>query len=312
MNKLLKTGVSLLLCGGMALSLSACSVIRNIKENAAREDAVAILPSPADREAVAAYNAALANALTCDGEVDVSVRFRVRNAKAESDGENAELELLDAAAKQLTSLIMANDPGAADETIPLSQTAGTLLVPLDDSSVLDLSVDRNYTSEKVTDEKGNEQKDENGEAVTERFVSDNRLELTFRYYRDTVVRGETTDADGNTEEAVTDRSFADDGTVETVFGEKRDKEAILAEFDCVKDYLQVNDYTVAYTDCTVKSEIDLDLNLPDSVTFSKNMTVTAEVTGRGSLAALGDFRVTFDVGEETRYVFRCQPEPAAE
>ncbi len=303
MNASLRKGISLLLCLGLAVSLSACSIIRNIKENAAREAETEIFDSPADENAVETYNAALKKTLESCAAVHSDVRFGVRDAEALSPDETGALTLLNAASKQLTGLIMAEKPGSESKTLPPDEAADTLRKALDAGDVPGLTTDRNYSSEKVTDEAGNELKDENGEAVTERYISDNQLKLTLRYYTEEVLREAYVDEEGNEVPAETERIPAADALIESVFGEAKDKAAILAQFDAIQDYLQVRDYTVSYTDCSVRGEIDLETGLLTHVTFEKNMSVKASVTGVGSLEKLGDFTVALNVNETTDYGF---------
>ena len=78
---------------------------------------------------------------------------------------------------------------------------------------------------------------------------------------------------------------------------------MLAAYEAVKDYLQVTDYTFEYQECFVKAALDMETNLISSVTFEKNVDVTARVTGAGPLADCGDFTVTFRLTEQTDYTF---------
>lgn len=303
MKQLLRKGLCLALCGGMLLSASACGVIKNIKENARLEAMRAIQDTPDAAVCADLFNKALANSVTkVADDIPESVRFHVHNVEV-TGGDSAELALLADAANQLRDLIMAENPGSSDRTLAPDDLDGTLLRELDGALPLETVPERNYADEKVTDEDGNDVTDENGNVITERVIADNLLELTLRYYRDTVIKEAAEDADGNREEAVTERTVADAAAIEDVFGEARDKDAVLAEFAVVKDYLQVKDYTFKYTDCSVQCELDLDGNLLNHVRFEKNMAVTAQVTGQGPLAEVGDFTVTFDVNEETAYEF---------
>ena len=112
---------------------------------------------------------------------------------------------------------------------------------------------------------------------------------------------ETTVEETTAEE--TTRVYADDATIEGIFGSLKDKEAVIAQFDCVKDYLVLNDYSIEYADCSVKSEMDLENEQVSFVTFTKNMVVTASVTGVGALEKYGELTVTFNLTQTTNYNF---------
>ena len=113
---------------------------------------------------------------------------------------------------------------------------------------------------------------------------------------------EETSAEETTAEETT-RVYADDATIEGIFGSLKDKDAVIAQFDCVKDYLVLNDYTIEYTDCSIKSEMDLENEQVSFVTFTKNMVVTATVTGVGALEQYGELTVTFNLTQTTNYNF---------
>ena len=112
---------------------------------------------------------------------------------------------------------------------------------------------------------------------------------------------ETTVEETTAEE--TTRVYADDATIESIFGSLKDKEAVIAQFECVKDYLVLNDYSIEYADCSVKSEMDLENEQVSFVTFTKNMVVTASVTGVGALEKYGELTVTFNLTQTTNYNF---------
>ena len=118
-------------------------------------------------------------------------------------------------------------------------------------------------------------------------------------------------AEETTEEETT-RIYADEATIEGIFGSLKDKEAVIAQFDCVKDYLVLNDYSIEYTDCSVSSEMELELEQLNFVTFTKNMVVTASVTGVGSLEEYGELTVTFNLTQTTNYNFDYTVEEVAE
>ena len=302
MRKTVFRAIACLLCMALLAGLPACSLIKNIKENAEKAREAAILDTPADT--LAAFNRFLENTVDSGYTVKEDVSFSVKNARAEGDGENAGVERLNAAAKQLTGLIMQNKPGSSSRDVTGAAFTDTLLREFAAEHMVSFTAERNIGTEKELDEKGNEAQDENGNAVTREYVRDNILKLAFLYYQDAPAGQE-----GETDAA--QREIADAALIESVFGAPHDRESILAEFDCLKDYLQIDDYTFEYTDCAVQSELDLETETVKTVRFEKNLQVTAAVTGAGSLAELGSFRVCFDVNEVTAYGFEAPKDAAA-
>ncbi|MBQ7688136.1 MAG: hypothetical protein IJT27_02845 [Clostridia bacterium] len=300
MKNVLKKGLSVSLCIVILFSLSSCSLIEKIKELKNKE----LLPTPEASDILPLYNTSLTNALAECENISCSVQFNVYDVNVTSDSENAEIDLLDNAGKQLSTMILANKPGFSDETITADEADKTLLRSFEASDMLELNFDRTMKEEKLLNKWGKEIKDENGEPITEIKAVDNTVKVMFNYYTDTVITEATTDAEGNAVDAVTQREFAESEMIEQFFGEPHDKDAILAEFDSVKDYIQVNDYTFEYTDCKIESNIDMEFKLLQNVSYEKNMLVTASVTGVGSLAQLGDFTVTFNLREENAYSFK--------
>ena len=149
------------------------------------------------------------------------------------------------------------------------------------------------------------------EAAEETTVEETTAEETT--VEETTVEETTAEeaAEETTEEETT-RIYADDATIEGIFGSLKDKEAVIAQFECVKDYLVLNDYSIEYSDCSVKSEMDLENEQLSFVTFTKNMIVTASVTGTGALEKYGELTVTFNLTQTTNYNFDYAVEEVAE
>ena len=303
MKKALRKMIVFLLIAAMCVSLCSCNVFRTMRENAEKASQIRIADTPDDGEAIALLQKIVADSAGIAEEMKETVSYDAGNPDILSGEEEA--GLLDASAKQLRSLIMENAPGKTEEALTADDLR--LLTKLDAKGALDVSVDRNYGDEKVTDEKGNYVADENGEIVTTKYVSDNILHFTIFYY-DTRVTDTVEKEDGTVEEH-TEFVPADDATIDSVFGEPADKAAVLAAFDTVKDYITVNDYSVAYTNCRIVADVSLDENIVSFVRFEKHMTVTAKATCQGKLADYGDVTVVFPLTKNIGYSFSY---PAAE
>lgn len=304
MKNYLRTGISVTLCICLILALSSCTIFKSMRENAEKAKQITILDTPAEQSLAALYDSALTESLKVCTKVESSVKYQVKDASVSEGGSaGKDPALLDAAAGQLTSLIMQDAPGSENQTLTSAEAGKTMLANLRDPHGAAIEERRNEGQEAVTDEKGNEQSDENGETVTRTFISDNLLELTYRFYTETVVTEAYTDEDGNNVDAVSERKPIDTADIEAVFGSPRDKAKILSEFDVVKDYLQVRDYTLEYTDSFAKCEVDLESNQLTGVTFEKHMKVSADVIGQGPLADYDSLNVSFTVIETTAYEF---------
>ncbi len=81
--------------------------------------------------------------------------------------------------------------------------------------------------------------------------------------------------------------------IEHYFG-MANKEEILAEFAKAKDYLVVEDYTVAYTGCKISFKVDVQTDNLVNITFERVANVTATATGAGELASVGNIEVNFN------------------
>lgn len=303
MKRTVRNLIAILLIAAMCVSLCSCNVFRTMRENAEKASQIQIAETPDDEKAIAMLQEIVSASAGIAEEMKETVSYDAGNPDVFSGEEEA--GLLDAAAKQLRNLIKENNPGKTEE--PLTADDLRLLTKLDAKGALDVAVDRNYGEEKVTDEKGNYMADENGEIVTQKYISDNILHFTISYFGTEVT--ETVEKDDGTVEEHTQYVPADPATIEDVFGEPADRNAVLEAFDAVKDYIRVNDYSVAYTNCKILADVSLDENIVSFVRFEKHMTVTAQATCLGKLADYGDVTVVFPLTKNISYSFSY---PAAE
>lgn len=315
----MKKTLALLLSLTLLLSLSACSMLKDIKENAERNAAREILETPAEADAPALFLDAVKNGFADAHVVKEHTSMEIGRPTVEGEGD---VDLLNAAAGLLKDLIADGAPGS--ETREVSDIADTELQGFDPAGATETRLDRNASHEPVTDKDGNEQivavtelvTDENGseaavpvthmvedeegstfgeplsETLTETKNTDNILKLFFRYFT------ETENGDGEKE-----YTPADEALLEKVFGAKRDKAEVLSHFEVVSDYFTDIDYTFTYLDPEVRAELDMDRTRVNSVDFYKAVRVTATATGVGKLAGVGTVTITFDLNEKTGYTF---------
>ncbi len=93
-----------------------------------------------------------------------------------------------------------------------------------------------------------------------------------------------------------------------------DKDAVLAEFDKVADYMTVNkDVKLSYTGCSIEIETDITTDEILSIKYVKGVNVDAEVIGAGTLAAVGTVPVKFLYTYTVSYsIDRTEPVSAAD
>lgn len=307
MKKTVQTCLAAALTAALLCSLSACAVFRNIKENAANAGKTEILESPADDTLDEVYAAALKESAGACDKVTKSVSYSVSDPAVSPGSGTKDTGLLNASAGQLAAMIMKNHPGSEKTELAPADLSGSALALVPEGAYLQTVSSRHIQSEAITDEKGNEQTDEQGETVTREFVGDNLLEITFRFYEAPEEKAEGEPAE---EETTAEPARADAAAVEAVFGAPADQAAVLREFEAVKAYLQVEDYTFEYTDCFVTAVVDLELNRLISVHMEKNMAVTAGVLGAGPFAECGSFTITLNVNEATDFSFSYPGEEA--
>jgi hypothetical protein len=298
MKKRFLSVFALLLSAALLLSFSSCGMFRTIRENALLAKQRAIIDTPDDSQMADVYNEALANTLREATAVKENVSFSVGKPSVSSD--TGDVSILSKAADTLKKMIMQEDPGSEERTLPPQDIADTLLKDLNGADVVSVSGTRVSTVENVTDADGKEVTDEEGNVLTQTVTVNNVLRAEYRFYGEE--KKTETDENGNEKETVT-LLPPDPAVIEKYFGAPREKAAVLAGLDGIKEYLQVNDYTLEYKDCRVKTVSELDTGVLESVIFEKKMAVTAQVTGVGALAHMGAFTVTFDLSENTEYTF---------
>ena len=274
----------------LMLSLSACSMLQNIKENAKRNAEKQILDTPADEVLLAGWDETVRNSFETCHKVSSHTSTDIGRPHVTGD---ADVSLLDAAAGIVKDLIADGAPG--DETKDVGSISGTALEGYDPALALEVKTERNTIDEAVTGEDGKELTDEEGEVIREKKVSDNFLKATFCYY--------TVKEPSEGEEGEPAYVPADEALLISVFGEKRDKNEVLSHFDVVGRYFTDIDYTFTYLDPEVRCELDLDEKRLTSVEFNKIIRVTATAKCVGPLEKCGAVTVTFDLDEKTAYTF---------
>lgn len=299
MKKSIKTVISFVLITLLALSFSSCSVFQSMRENALNASQTTIYATPEKDQIISEYNSLLALSLMDATEIKENVSYSAGKPDVFKAGEEA--GVLDAAANQLKNFIMSANPGSSSTV--LEEGADSLLKSLDEAAVLEFDFTRNIASENVTDEKGNEAKDEDGNVITETHISDNILHLTFNFFTEASLLGEGVTNEEGDHIVETTMVYAEDATIESVFGSLKDKETVLKNFENVKDYIVVSDYEIAYENCIITSDADLEEGRLNFVNFQKNMKVTAKAEGVGALAQYGEIEVVFNLTLNTSYEF---------
>jgi len=300
MKKSIKTVISFVLITLLALSFSSCSVFQSMRENALNASQTTIYATPEKDQIISEYNSLLALSLMDATEIKENVSYSAGKPDVFKAGEEA--GVLDAAANQLKNFIMSANPGSASTV--LEEGADSLLKSLDEAAVLNFDFTRNIATENVTDEKGNEAKDEDGNVITETRISDNILHLTFNFFATEPLTGEgVTNENGEADTEATTTIYAETATIENIFGSLKDKEAVLKNFENIKDYIVVSDYEIAYENCIITSDADLEEGRLNFVNFQKNMKVTAKAEGVGALAEYGEIEVVFNLTLNTNYEF---------
>lgn len=294
MKKFANTCIALALAAALLAGLTGCTMFRNMREYVKNAGNTEILETPADGELVSVYRAALDNSVAACKEISENTTRRVRDPQVSAGSGTKDTALLNASAKQLAALILQSGPGSEKNAYTAADAENSLLYAVLAGQFTQTVSERDRSVSTLEDGNGNAVTDENGEPVTEEMIASNDLRIFFRMYE------ETPAAEG--EEAAVHK-IAEDAAIEAVFGAAKDKAEMLAACEAVKDYLQVTDYTFEYQACFVKAALDMETDLISSVTFEKNVDVTARVTGAGPLADCGDFTVTFRLTEQTDYTF---------
>ena len=307
----MKTKVRTVLCAALcvllALSLTGCGMLKTIRENARRASEIAVLETPAEDTFPALFNAALDNAEKSASKVTETVSLSVGKPQAVSlnDAESSGAKVFAKTADALKNIILMDGFGSGERELTPDALGDTLLSAVDAADVKGFDSSRNEANVPVTDEDGEPVTDEQGNNVYEKKVSNNYATLKL-FFNETETSVET-DGDGNEKETVTDLP-ADAALVEKVFGPAMDAAEVEAQLAKLSDYLTVNGYELTYTRCVVSAVVDLDTNLAHEVSYEKNFTVTANVTGKGVLAEVGDLEITFSGKITTEYTFEFEAE----
>ena len=313
MKKTVKTIISVLLTAMLTLSLASCSIFEAMRENALLAQQFVPEITPEETQIKALFNEWLENSKTNAKEIKENISYSIGNPDVFKAGEEAEAGLLDAAAKQIKDFIKTGNPGSAeylvkgtpaDENVKTKDLNDTLLFAIDEGFTTDFTFTRNETEEIVTDEKGNEKKDENGEVIKEIKNADNILHLSFNCYEVTNLEGEefATNEDGEPAEETT-YIYKDAEEIEEVFGAPLDKQEVIKNFDNIKDYINVLDYEIEYTNCRISADADLLTNVLTFVNFQKEMKVTAKAECVGALSSYGEVDIVFTLTQSTNYEF---------
>ncbi len=80
-----------------------------------------------------------------------------------------------------------------------------------------------------------------------------------------------------------------------------DKEAILKEMSSASDLLEVHDYDVEYNGGKIVCKVARKDDSIVSASYSRNIKVTADITGQGEFSAVENEKVTFNLYENENY-----------
>ena len=304
MKKTIRTATSILLAAGMIYSLSSCSLFSSIRKRVEEANNTTLAATPEEDDVVSHFNGLLKSSVERSDKITEKTEYKLNGLNIKkADGSDA--EALGKSAGILKKMVAEKKPGKAEREITDKNVTDTLLADVEADLLLDSEFSRNTRVVDVTEENGKEVSNENGEAVTEIKITDNILKTVFKYFKDVKDENGTTETPEEGETAVepTTRIFADDDVIKQVFGEQADKEAVLAHFDCIKNYVTVVDYEIKNGSCQISSDVDLVASDLADISFSQQMTVTAHVKGVGELEKYGDLTVTVELEKLVSYSF---------
>ena len=289
MKKTLKSVVAVLLTAAILYAFCSCSLFSSIRKRVEEANNTTLAATPEEKEVVDHFNGLLSNSVD----------------RAEKINEKIDAGALGKSAGMLKKLVAEKKPGKAERTIEDKNISDTLLSEVEADKLLDFDFSRNTRVVNVTDEAGKEVANDNGENVTEIRITDNILKTVFKYFKDVADKDATTSepAEGETAAEPTTRVLADDGVINEVFGDAADKAEVLANFDCIKEYVSVVDYTITNGSCEIRSDIDLVASDLSDIVFFRPMTVTATVKGVGALEKYGELTVTVELEKTVSYSF---------
>ena len=301
MNRFVKIISAAAISAAMLASLSSCTLFSTMRENAEKAAQQVIFDTPEDGEAAQKLNAAINGALADAVEINEDISLSVGSPSLTKDGGDA--GLLGEAANMLKKFIMASKPGSSSQIV--TPENAKLLKEIDFASIPGFTLERNLATVSVTDEDGDEVLNDDGTVKTEQVIDDNTLKITVEFF-------ETVENTASGSDAEPEYKTAGTRLIEEYFGELRSKTEVLEGAESVADYLIVGEYEIAYADCRIYAEINLETGRLTSYKLEKKMNVTASVTGVGALAEYGDMQLSFDATETTAYSFTYPEDIEAE
>ncbi len=313
MKNSVKTAVSVLLAAGVVCSLSSCTLFSSVRKRVEEANNTTLAETPEEESIISHFNGLLANSVERAEKITEKTEYSLNGLNIEkADGSDA--DALGKSADILKKLTAEKNPGRTEREITDKQISDTLLADVETDMLLDCEFSRNTRTVNVTEENGKEVSNENGENVTEIKITDNILKTVFKYFKDIADENGTTaePAEGETAAEPTTRVFADDSVITAVFGEQADRDAVLAHFECIKNYVTVTGYEIKNGSCQIRSDIELTVSELSDVEFCRPMTVTAHVKGVGSLEKYGDLTVTLEIEKRVTYSFSYAVETTAE
>ena len=278
----MKRTVAVLLALCLLLTLSSCSMLARIKENARKNAEKVMLETPEEGALPDLVAKAVEKSFSTAHGVTASASAEVGRPEVTGSGD---VSVLNAGADMLKKLIL--DAGVGEPSHPVTNAGETLLASFSLNGAKALHVERHTQEESVTDEDGREVTDEEGKVLTVPKLSDNLVRITADYF--------TREGDVSVP--------AGDAEIEAVFGPKRDKEDLLQKAAVWEGYLADLDYTFTYLEPKVDVTLDIENGRLESAVFYKSVRVTLKGTGVGALAHCGALTVVFDLNEKTAYDF---------
>ena len=298
MKKTIRSVLSALLIMLMLLSLCSCNVFKTMRENAEASKNMTILETPEDGVLLGLLADYSANSVEKAISATESISYSAGNPDIfGADGEEA--GLLDASAKQLRDLIKKGKPGSSSRDITADDIG--LLAVIKTCTPVSVDSVRPVAERTVTLENGDPVTNDDGTEKKEEYFPDNNLNVTFNFFDTKVV--DTVENDDGEQQEVTEIVPPDAAAIKEVFGEDADKEAVIAAFECIADYIELKDYEIEYSDCKISSVLDLDEEIVNYVKFEKNMNITAKAEGKGVFADYGELTICFRLTKTTDYSF---------
>ena len=326
MKKIVALSVATLLIFAMMFNLVACT--GNTDPDTEESTTAFVRMETVSEENVVAYvNFIIEKSNAQTPVINVSESFAVDAPRAFAEGENKGVETLGDTLGFIKTYLMNGFSAPA----PVFDTMFTV-DEADVASVVnyDIYTARNWTSENVTDEEGesiayeedvpkyqfdedgNELTDmpvtnedgeqeyyENGDIMAKSYVCDNKLKVTVSFLKNPAAEGE-------------EEVFADAETINKYFPNTVDKDYVLTELAKVNTAVTVSDYSVAYRDCTIFFEVDMETEQILNATLTKNVLVTFDAMGQGSFADLGNFNIDFNFRDTVNLTFDYSAEEVVE